>query len=1161
MRKYWFLLFLLPAWSLTGYCQSNGDPGGPVSFQPDILPHSPEAEQMTKYVTMPVTLYSGMANVSVPIYDLKTKSLDIPISLGYNYNGFKPAEVAGYAGLGWSVQGGGVITRMVKSRVDHDDPHVLGNDYDDYVNINLMTAKQTILQNTALNLMDGEPDIYSFSCNGMSGKFILLNGQAYMLPYQHIRVSGSPNAGFTLTNDKGDQYVFNQFERTHHHQLMGTDYVPDHYSAFYLSRIVSADKADTVRYSYTGYTYQQPPNYSEVYNFSTTVGATVTLNTAHNLTETGSSGDYVQALLLSSISYKDITVSFGLDPTPRQDIFFNDGSLSRLSVIDILDNRSTGFSKKFTLLHDYYNGKLSLMEVHSISLMGDALDSSTFQRWQFQYLGSTDASTIPGFETRSIDRFGYYNGALNQMLFTHDDIAVSPYSFADRDPHPAYSQLGMMSRISYPTGGYSTFAYEQNQTGHYIVTGQTYNDYDTTSATATWPGNDPSFVGPAINGGTFVINDDETPQLTATWGPVDANVNTIEATIQISTLSGTVVYNNTLSENETSLTNYPELQAGVYNYSVIANKKGVSISASIIYYNKKPLIYNTLGPAPGLRIKTITHYDNADATTPALVKQYTYQEGAGLFKSGTHVHTLIRHSGSCSLENNPPGLVDSAVTTLQAGLYAPISDVLNNQFYYKYVEETDVGPQNIGKKVYTYDCFEPDEPDVFQTSETDYGFDKGVYYPLHKTSSSYQLHDKAYFPTFTTYLSDQQYNGYYCAPVPTPDQTQPTVGLPNVYAAEHGMVISAYKTLQNTIDSTWDMNGANPVVSRTDYFYDNPSYIYPTRVKRTNSKEQIETTYMKYAPDYPAPGGMTLAGYDSAWANLQNAAINTYNSCYISLLNDLNPYQTYYNGDTAFDRIANSYHCESDFKTNSATAFAGRDANLVSYFTALTAAKYSDPAASKKAIYQLESMNALSTVIEQHKTITLGDGNEYLVGAVRNDFSLLNDVAGDTVAMHTQTEATELSSPLLYSSFVANPATYYRPQVAMSYDRQMAMISQQKPYNVKYTYLWGYNHRYPVAEVEGADSATVAALIDQSVLDNPTTDQALRTELNKIRTGLTGTRALVSSATYDPLIGITSKTDPAGRTTYFEYDGIGRLADIKDLNGNIIQTYQYHFAK
>ena len=1154
---------LIQAMSFAGYSQGGDNPSSPVKFEPDMLAHSPEAEQMAKYVTLPVTLYSGMPNISVPIYDLKTKSLDIPISLGYNYNGFKPAEVAGYAGLGWSVQGGGVITRMVKSRVDHEDPDVTtsGNNYDDFVNINELRNKQDFLNKMALNLEDGEPDVYVFSCNGMSGKFIMLKGKAYMLPHQHIQVKGGGTGGFTLTNEKGDEYLFNQGEWSHHKALTGYDVVPDHNSAWYLSRIVSADKADTVRYSYTDYTVKQPPVYSEVYSYASD-GTSVTLDMAHNLQETASNGDYVNGLLLSSISYKEITINFDLDPTPRQDIFFLDGSLNRLSSISVRDSRGSGYEKTFVLSHDYYNGKLSLMQVQSSVSAGDDIqDSSTIQRWQFQYFGDKNAQTVPGFGTHSIDKFGFYNGAQNQMLFTHDDVSVSPYSFADRDPHPAYGQLGMMTRMSHPTGGYTTFDYEQNQTGHYIVTGQLYNDYDTTSTSVVWPGNDPNFIGPDSTGGSIVINEDQVPQVIAAWAPADGNQNNIEATLRITTLLGSPVATFTFKGNQSSFSGYVELEAGTYNYWLTANKKGISASASIIYYNKKPIIYNTLGPGPGLRVKTISHFDNGNATTPALVKQYTYSDGVGLWKPGTHLHTVFEHTGECSLQGTDHLTVDSFRTTIQAGLYSPISDVLNNQFYYKYVEETDIGPENIGKKVYTYDCFADQEPDVFQTSETDYGFRHGAYYPLHKATSNYEVHVKASFQLLTSVLTEKQGNTLYCLPVATPDQTQPVEGLYNLYVDQHDVLISGYKTLKSSVDSTWDMNGENPIAVETDYFYDNPSYVYPTRIKKLNSKGQQETTYMKYALDYPAPGGSTLYGYDSAWAVLQNGANSTYDACYDALLIALLPYQPYNVHESAFEQALSNYHCETDYLQNSATAYATRDANWTAYLAALGAAKYSDPISWKRAIYHLESTNAVSTLIEQHKTIRLGDGNEYLVEASRNDFSILVDAQGDTVAKQTQIATTELGSPMLYSTFVANSANYYKPQITMHYDGQMALVAQNrvnKVDNVKYFYLWGYNHRFPVAEIEGSDSGKIAGLINQSVLDNPAGDAALRTELNKIRTGLAGTRALVTTCTYDPLIGMTSKTDPAGRTTYFEYDGIGRLVDIKDIGGNIIKTFRYH---
>jgi YD repeat-containing protein len=51
----------------------------------------------------------------------------------------------------------------------------------------------------------------------------------------------------------------------------------------------------------------------------------------------------------------------------------------------------------------------------------------------------------------------------------------------------------------------------------------------------------------------------------------------------------------------------------------------------------------------------------------------------------------------------------------------------------------------------------------------------------------------------------------------------------------------------------------------------------------------------------------------------------------------------------------------------------------------------------------------------------------------------------------------------------------------------------------------------------------------------------------------------MNSYTYKPAIGITSETGPNGKTNIYEYDTLGRLLDIKDQDGNIIKTFEYHY--
>lgn len=104
--------------------------------------------------------------------------------------------------------------------------------------------------------------------------------------------------------------------------------------------------------------------------------------------------------------------------------------------------------------------------------------------------------------------------------------------------------------------------------------------------------------------------------------------------------------------------------------------------------------------------------------------------------------------------------------------------------------------------------------------------------------------------------------------------------------------------------------------------------------------------------------------------------------------------------------------------------------------------------------------------------------------------------------------------------------------------------------------LWGYNGRYLVARVSGADYATVSGKVAQNLLDNPASDQALRTELNKLRTI---PNSLVATYTYKVPVGMTSETGPDNRTLYYEYDDFNRLQRVRDQDNYILKQYDYRY--
>lgn len=135
-------------------------------------------------------------------------------------------------------------------------------------------------------------------------------------------------------------------------------------------------------------------------------------------------------------------------------------------------------------------------------------------------------------------------------------------------------------------------------------------------------------------------------------------------------------------------------------------------------------------------------------------------------------------------------------------------------------------------------------------------------------------------------------------------------------------------------------------------------------------------------------------------------------------------------------------------------------------------------------------------------------------------------------------------------------------QTFNQYDNQGNLLEQQKPGDVKESYLWGYQGQYVVAKVQGSDISAVQSHISQTILDDAATasEADTRTELDKIRTGIPS--AMVTTYTYSPLVGINSITDPNGKVLHYDYDSFSRLQSIRDDNslGNIRSSYCYNYA-
>jgi YD repeat-containing protein len=125
------------------------------------------------------------------------------------------------------------------------------------------------------------------------------------------------------------------------------------------------------------------------------------------------------------------------------------------------------------------------------------------------------------------------------------------------------------------------------------------------------------------------------------------------------------------------------------------------------------------------------------------------------------------------------------------------------------------------------------------------------------------------------------------------------------------------------------------------------------------------------------------------------------------------------------------------------------------------------------------------------------------------------------------------------------------------YDENGRVVQITQPGGIIKSYVWGYNNEYPVAEISNVAYSSLAGILNASVIQNPSSMEAMIMELNKLRTSFPS--KLITTYTYNPLAGITSVTDAKGISTYYEYDGNQRLKSIKDREGNILKSFDYHY--
>src|ERR1700744_1754322 len=65
-----------------------------------------------------VSPMTGTATAYIPIYTISNGQVSIPVGVSYSTNGVKTMDVEGTAGMGWNLEAGGQISRLVRGIPD-----------------------------------------------------------------------------------------------------------------------------------------------------------------------------------------------------------------------------------------------------------------------------------------------------------------------------------------------------------------------------------------------------------------------------------------------------------------------------------------------------------------------------------------------------------------------------------------------------------------------------------------------------------------------------------------------------------------------------------------------------------------------------------------------------------------------------------------------------------------------------------------------------------------------------------------------------------------------------------------------------------------------------------------------------------------------------------
>jgi YD repeat-containing protein len=1200
---------------------------GQNPYMPNVVPPSPNASALTKFSDVPVSNYTGAAEVTIPIYTINARGISLPITLSYHTGGIHLKEEASWAGLGWALSVGGSISRTIMDKDDYDGnkyfnsvvPEINGTMqshqdwtcgnpyfYDFFCNYLVYTDQGTKDFTSAFTssnpLYDFEPDIYNYNFLGRSGKFIISRNKKVVLQKQdNLNIQFDPTGlWFTITDDQGNRFYFNDREIVQNNNGLPSS---GSTSAWYLSKIIT-QLSDTVKFNYlvdsTWTTVNGDINQSYRDGCSQNEGLFSSQNPP----------TLYMNVTLQNIDYQGGQVQFSFDNN-RVDLT-NGKKLNSVKIYSKIGNTLT-YVKENQFFYSYFNsgysGTANEFQRLRLDSVKEVSGTSSLPPYSFQYFSPLSGS-VPntGKHAFSVDHWGYFNGVANSMLVPSFEGVTNDFNGqyitlagAVRDPDSASMKIFSLYQVGYPTGGRTVFQFEPNY----------YDDQKSINGQPELP--QTLLIDTTI---TVVMNTRGTTTGTINMSnifPIGlANNAQVTVTFRTTTNNGCSVYRNTSGKiyfsiggntidiSNTNLTCDPNTPVCISpstplnifssnDYPVwtayidpSVGSDFVEIRATVHWQELRSIHYkNPTVMCSGLRVKTITDYNESNQVTKIRTWDYTYQQDRdndGVPETYSYGRLMsypsfIRYERVIVYPNGPGnGAANCISLSRSASSNTSLNSVISGNIVgYDQVTEYTIdynsGVSN-GKTVYTY-FNSPDTlypycgfrlPGVLNMGNNLNGnlTSKTVY--ANTGNNNYKKASATYYNYHTTNRL-AYYSMKYAYEAPLINSSASTFcgstggPVPNEFFSCFYPSIKSERVLMDSVtEISYDQFDTTHLAKLITYnYYDNPVHYQLTRSHIADSKGNTKASLIKYPQDY-IPSGNTVTNntiLDSMInRNLVSSVIEKQDSIY---------YQGSSGGfvtgaDLSIYKILpvnNSIGIDRKFKLSTSAPINNFSPFSISGNTTSQDSRY-------RQMIQFNSYDAVNnireyTAIDQLPVSFIWDYNRV--------YPIVKATNSDSASVAYTSFEADGSGNWSIGSTLRNTGSGITGQQSYNLTNGACTktgLTSTNTYTVSYWSSTGTSY-----SVTGSTSVKQGKTIngwtyfEHQVSGTGTVTVSGSGNIDELRLYPTG--ALVTTYTYTPLVGMTSQCDAGNRVTYYEYDSFGRLKDIKDQDGNIIKTYNYHY--